>query len=535
VGSQRRPIERQGGGPSAAPQDRRPRGLPDSWRALHQAAGNRAVGNLLQRREAPKPAADAPTKDELLLAKQWVVFCASRGRAPKPTTAVPKRYAASMQVLLDAIIGPEEGKKEDPQTIGEARAFLRRLRADHDRLDPKGDTSPFNAAALALERAEINKAGGPGAFHRAGATELDVGRTLAYIGTEAREELAEAQKWGYTLPPRFATLGDEADARFKSASRGWDRGAPSGERAVTPGDEQALVGFRDDALALIGKMRARRAADIYRLRVAEAEELRESAAKQLAELRVQIADQRHALFMAGETSALKKLHTATGDIVRAIGDIEDAAGIITKRVEMVNKVATAFEGGKAPINLPKLPSGITDAVSMVKKAHSKITTALELVDLIGPAKTSFDDGMKYLKAIDMGLDTFADKHPVLAVYSKMYLGPALKVCIKNLGVLAARYKSQNRAVISHGMPNAVQWNVEPGGEPMYRWLVGLFKVGHTTPLPDAVYEYLDDHEDDISAAVRDAMPGSRISINGWAHRNRYLIWEAMYGSARPPA
>jgi hypothetical protein len=135
----------------------------------------------------------------------------------------------------------------------------------------------------------------------------------------------------------------------------------------------------------------------------------------------------------------------------------------------------------------------------------------------------------------MALDTFSDKHPVLAIYTKMYLGPALKVCIKNLGVLAAMRKSQNRTAIGLGMPNAVSWGVEPGGEAMYYWLVGIFKKGPDTPLPDSVYEFVDDHDADISAAVRDSMPGSRISINGWAHRNRYLIWEAMYGSARPPA
>jgi hypothetical protein len=538
VGSERRPVGRDKAAGRGAPAAARPQGLPDSWRALHGAVGNRAVGKMLQRRptqQAEKPAADVATREEVLLAKEWVAYCASRGRSAKPTRAVPKRYAAFMQVLLDAIMGPEEGKQEDELNIGEARAFLRRLRADHDRVDPKGDTSAFNAAELALRRAEINKAGGAGAFHRAGATELDVGRTLAYVGTEAREELAEAKKWGYTLPPRFATLGDEADARFKTASRGWDRGAPSGERSVSAADEDALVGFRDDALELIGKMRARRAADIHRVRQAEAEALRENAAKQLAEMRVLLADRRHALFMAGETGELKKLHEATGSIVRAIGEIEDAAAIITSRVETVNKVATAFEGGKPVINLPKLPSGITDAVGMVKKAHSKITTALEVLDLIGPAKTSFDEGMKYLKGIDMALDAFSDKHPVLKIYTAMYLGPALKVCIKNLGVLAAMRKSQNRTAIGLGMPDAVSWGVEPGGEPMYRWLVGIFRKGTDTPLPDSVYDFLDENDSAISAAVRDSMPGSKISINGWAHRNRFLIWEAMYGSARPPA
>ena len=57
--------------------------------------------------------------------------------------------------------------------------------------------------------------------------------------------------------------------------------------------------------------------------------------------------------------------------------------------------------------------------------------------------------------------------------------------------LAAIRKSQNRGAISEGMPDAVSWGVEPGGEAMYRWLVGIFKKGTDTPLPDSAQYLMD--------------------------------------------
>jgi hypothetical protein len=533
VGSGRRTVELdQGhGGPGTGARRRPP--LPEAWRAVNGAVGNRQIGRMLQRAPTAtaKPSADQATREEVLLAEEWIVYLARRGLTPKPTKAPPARYAAALQDVLDAIFGAE-GKK-DADTIARARGFLKALKAEHQRVAGQAETYAFSLAEVALERADANRKGEAGGFGREGATQLDLAQTLAMIWTEADEELAADKAAGYTIPARLETLGKEAQGRFETARRGWDRGAPSGETLISAIDEQGLVAFRGDAMALIGSMRAKRVADEYRARQAEAEALRATADRQLAELRVLLADRRHGLYMAGEKGKLKQLHEATGEITRAIDDVKHAAAIITDRVDTLNKI-TEFTSGKTVINLPKLPKGVTDAAKLVKTAHDKIGKALELLDLMGPSKTSFDEGLKYLKGVDMAIDQLSGKNPVLAIYVNSYLGPALKNCIKQLGELAGMFKSQNRGAISAGMPNAVHWAIEPGGEAMYYWLVGLFRQGPDAPLPDAVYSYLDDQDDDISAAVNDPMPGSRGSINGWAHRNRYAIWEAMYGSARPP-
>jgi hypothetical protein len=303
---------------------------------------------------------------------------------------------------------------------------------------------------------------------------------------------------------------------------------------LTPVDERALVGFRTDALKLIAQMRSKRVADESHARQREAEALREAADRQLAEVRVLLADRRHALYMAGEKGKLNELHEATGDITRAIDDVKHAAGIITERVDTINKIAKTLDGGKALINLPSLPTGLPDAVKLVQTAHAKIGKALELLDLLGASKTSFDEGLKYLKGVEMAVEEFSDKDPVLSIYVKSYLGPALKTCIAQLGQLAGMVRSQNRSAINAGMPDAVNWNVEPGGVAMYAWMVGIFKQGATAPISDPVLSYLDDQDDDISAAVDDRIPSGRNAINEWGVRNRYAIWESLYGSARPP-
>jgi hypothetical protein len=481
---------------------------------------------------AAKPAADQATREDVRLAEDWVIYLARRGLGAKPTTAPPARYASGLQALLDAIFGAE-GKKDD-DLVAQARAFLKTLKADHDRLDAHAETSAFSLAELALERADVNRRGGAGAFGREGATQLDVGQTLAMISTEADAELAADKAAGYIIPARLETLGKEAQGRYDAARRTWDRGAPGTEKLITPVDEQALVGFRTDALNLIAQMRSKRVADESHARQREAEALRDAADRQLAEVRVLLADRRHALYMAGAKGKLKQLHEATGDITRAIDDVKHAASIITDRVDLINNVAKSLEGGKAIINLPSLPKGVTDAAKLVKTAHDKIGKALELLDLLGASKTSFDEGLKYLKGVEMAVEELSGKDPVLSIYVSSYLGPALKTCIAQLGALAGMYKSQNRGAISAGMPNAVNWAVEPGGEAMYAWIVGIFKQGADAPITDPVFSYLDDQDDDISAAVNDRMPGSRGPINAWAARNRYAIWEALYGSARPP-
>lgn len=137
----------------------------------------------------------------------------------------------------------------------------------------------------------------------------------------------------------------------------------------------------------------------------------------------------------------------------------------------------------------------------------------------------------------MALDHFAGKvgNPIFAVYVNSYLRPAIQNCVAQLGKIAGIISAQNRAALDAGHPEFVtNWNVEPGGEHVYLFLAQVFKAGGAAAIDDAAWDYLRDNADELEAAVGERLPGERRTVGAWAQRNRFLLWEAFYGSTRPP-
>jgi hypothetical protein len=480
------------------------------------------------------------TRAEVEAAEAWVLYIAQRGRSNRPTVGLPDRYKTFLAAFNDAVFGAQDDKVKRP--VSDAKFFLKTLRGLHEELVGTRDYKVFELADLALKRGAANarREGGEAAFAETGATELDLARTLSVIQSRAEEELAGAKEMGYTIPEGLAKLGGQASARYERARKGWSHGAPGVETFITPADEADLVKFRDEALATIASMHSKRAADLARYHQAEAEALEAAAEKHLTELRAILADRRRALFMAGKKGELAKLHEAAGKVVGVVEEMKAAAREVTSRVDTLNSIAqlTSKSGDKL-INLPELPkglAGLTGVADKLKGANEKLGKVLELLDLAGPSKTKLDEGLKYLKGVDMALDHFSGKlNPVFAVYVNAYLRPCIQNCVAQLGKIAGIISSQNRAAIGEGHPEFVtNWYVEPGGEGAYLFLAQVFKVGGAAAINDEAWSYFRDHDDDLAAAVGEALPSSRRSLGAWAHRNRYALWESFYGSTRPP-
>jgi hypothetical protein len=546
MGIERQEGQRASGRSGSAPPRKGRRTPEQSAIVLAGAIGNRAMGNVLQRQptaaaEKPTPATGLmPTRAEVEAAEAWVLYIAQRGRSARPTQGLPDRYKTFLAAFNDAVFGAQDDKAKHP--VADARFFLRTLRELHDELVGSRDYKVFDLADIALKRAAANarREGGEGAFAETGATELDLARTLSVIQSRAEEELAGAKEMGYTIPEGLAKLGGQASARYERARKGWNQGAPGPETFITPAEEADLVKFRDEALTTIASMHGKRAADLARYHQAEADALEAAAEKHLTELRAILADRRRALFMAGKKSELAKLHEAAGQIVGVVEEMKAAAREVTSRVDTLNTIAqlTSKSGDKL-VNLPELPKGLKGLMGVADKlkgANEKLGKVLELLDLAGPSKTKLDEGLKYLKGVDMALDHFSGKlNPVFAVYVNSYLRPCIQNCVAQLGKIAGIISEQNRAAIGAGHPEYVtNWYVEPGGEGAYLFLAQVFKVGGAAGINDEAWEYFRDHDDDLAAAVGEAMPSSRRTLGSWAHRNRYALWESFYGSTRPP-
>ena len=482
------------------------------------------------------------TPADLTAAEAWVRYIALRGNSPAPSMAVPARYRGVLASVQSAVGGPGPiPAKElvlDDLAFGEARTVLGRLRADHVRLTPKASFDVYDLADIAIERGQANFRGGANTFE-GGATQVDQGQVLLSIVGAANDEVRSATDAGYTVPKALAELPSEAQAQFDAARKGWDRDAPSNTKLTTPTDEVDLVEFINHAVEVINSMRGRRVADLARARDRDADEIREAADKQLIELQTLLADKRRAAFMAGDEDALKKVHSALGQVVSAIDETKEAAAHITDQVDRLNEAAKLFsKKGAALINLPKMPASISAAAGKLASANKKLGKVIEILELVGPAKTQLDEGLKTLKGIDMALDHWAGKaNPVFAAYITAYLGPGIRACMRGIGTIAGIMSRQNRDIIEQGDPRFlahVQWSVEPGGEAAYLFLAQVFKAGGAAAMSDAAWDYFSDHRDDLSAAVGDPMPKGRRSVPGWASRNRLALWQSFYGSAKPP-
>jgi hypothetical protein len=547
MGTERQGRHRVAEAGGSAPPPRRSRTVEQSALALAGAIGNRAMGKVLQRQPAPAAEKTTPMKswavsrEEVEAAEAWILYIAQRGRVPRPSKGLPDRYKDSLAAFNDAVFGAQDDKKKHP--VADAKFMLRTLRGLHDELVGTKDYRAYELADLALQRAAANarREGGEAAFDVTGATELDLGRTLSVIQTRAEEELAGAKEMGYNIPEDLAKLGGQSAARFEKARKGWKQGAPGTETYITPTEEADLVSFRDAALATIAAMHSKRAADLARRHEAEAEAIQAAAEKHLTELRAIMADRRRALFMAGKTSDLQKLREAAGQVTGVVDEMKAAAQEITSRVDTLNTIAQmTSKSGEKLINLPELPKGLSGLIGVsdkLKSANAKLGKILDVLDLAGPSKTSLDEGLKYLKGIDMALDHFSGKvgNPIFAVYVNAYLRPCIQNCVAQLGKIAGIISAQNRSLIGGGQAALItNWNVEPGGEGAYLFLAQVFKVGGAAAINDEAWAYFRDHDDDLEAAVGQAMPRERRVLGVWAHRNRYALWESFYGSTTPP-
>jgi hypothetical protein len=392
---------------------------------------------------------------------------------------------------------------------------------------PKGSPAPEAAGG---EKPDPNPFPG-------GLSQVDRGQLLLQVISAANNELAAARDAGYQIPKGLVDIAAEAQDRFDTEQAGWDRGAPKTTSMASSAEAEAFAEFLRDAVDEVNSMASRRAADIARARGQEAEALRAAADRQLADLQVTIADQRRAAFKARDKNLLDKVHEALGHVTSAVNDTKDAAAIVTSRVDQVNAaVAMVGKSGMKAITIPKVPESFSGLADKLVSANEKIGKVIELLDLVTPAGTKLEGGIKYLQAVDLALEKFAGKsaNPFISTYVNYYLSPGIKNCVASLRAIANIQSSENRGLIEQGNTDAVQWNVEEGGVAVYGYLLLVRKSGAGAPINDPAWTFFSTRRAELSSAVKDKMPKDRASISAWTAKNWQAVWESFYGSTRPP-
>lgn len=244
----------------------------------------------------------------------------------------------------------------------------------------------------------------------------------------------------------------------------------------------------------------------------------------------------------GALSVGRALRTLAADITTDIMGLPLASGTKIYVDHWTSQIGTPkitiINVGKYTAKLNKLGRGL-----------SALNVVLTIADRSKKA-TAAEQGMKDLSdAVHIGTDLFSASPlaapPHFALYSTLYLKPALKVIAKQIGVLVENLSDINRVAVEV-TGDLMYPNAEPGGQEMFDLLV---KVMHAEDeagfpaLPSRVKEYLFDHREKLSTGAEadvptegslfwkhlDAAAGRR-----WLFANRKRIWAMFYGSMKVP-
>lgn len=328
------------------------------------------------------------------------------------------------------------------------------------------------------------------------------------LDTRAREWADEVHSWAEFYAASTATTLTDEDRR--RAHERIDEGAKLREeiRWVADAPKRAEL---------------RRAA-------AEAEALAEEVRK----LAPRMADTARAAFKAGDEDLLASLADITGNVT----DI--GLGIH----ELSRKIAETVASTKG-IELPAV-SKYTGALDKLNKGLATINLALSLTGEKG--KTELDEGLRWV-GIAAGafssLGTIVGLPAHMGLYANLYLVPLTKACIAGVQRIAEYIHEENKSWVElFGEPG--NYNVEPGGKPMWQFMVAVMKSAKETDVPkppEAVVEYLDDHQDAFEAGVgQEAMPTKgwifksldADALRGWIFHRRKQLWAMLYGSMKVP-
>jgi hypothetical protein len=191
----------------------------------------------------------------------------------------------------------------------------------------------------------------------------------------------------------------------------------------------------------------------------------------------------------------------------------------------------------------------TEKLGTLGRGLSALNIALTIADRSKKA-TEAEQGMKDVSdAVSIGTDLISASSlsapPHFALYSTLYLKPALKIIAKQIGVLVENLSDVNRVSVEV-TGDLMYPNAEPGGQEMFDLMV---KVMHAEDesgfpeLPSGVKEYLFDHREKLSIGAEADVPTEGIffwkhldGLEGrrWLFANRKRVWAMFYGSMKVP-
>lgn len=188
---------------------------------------------------------------------------------------------------------------------------------------------------------------------------------------------------------------------------------------------------------------------------------------------------------------------------------------------------------------------------LVDKASKVYSLYSNSADLLSEGKTGMAKSIKSIKSVvaiagatSSLIKTSNGLNLALSPLQEAIMEKALQALAKLIEV--ARHI--NRDMIERGEYHLVNWELEPGGRPLFDFMMQVMAAGSAAdipvPVPSAVSDYMVGNQSDIeeAAAGGEEMPTSgwlwweevdNAAIAKWVFKHRENLWAIFYGSTKP--
>jgi hypothetical protein len=201
-------------------------------------------------------------------------------------------------------------------------------------------------------------------------------------------------------------------------------------------------------------------------------------------------------------------------------------------------------------NLDVPPIGkLAAGLAKLNKGISAINLALSMRGESG--KTELDKGINgigFAAGAFSSLGTLFGVSAHIGMYANLYLVPLTKACLEGVAKLGELMHEQNKTwVEAFGAPG--NYMVEPGGEPMWRYMTSVMKAKSSKSVAepsDEVAAYFFEHRGKFDIGVNATASWATMPIEGvwglrkldkakftqWIFNNRHAVWAMLYGSMK---
>lgn len=367
-----------------------------------------------------------------------------------------------------------------------------------------------------------------------------------------------------------AALGDEASVPaivYNTQYEGQQNAATMRAGGTAQADDVSY----NDALNWFDKFRSAMSsaeaarAVVARAKVAAMQAAAERALEENEKLLPLVEEKRRQAYLNQDSSLLSDLWDISTAIYGAIAGLTPAIND-ARDLEMQLANGAVIAAAQAGPNVGKvaadyrLPDRSVWGPRMVtfNKAIGLVQVVQNTAALMGSGKTQASEAGEHIKAAVGLTSAVANLVPLagsLGLEMSTTIPFMVDKCMLALGKVQQISHDINKDLIETGDYDHVNWAVEPGGRPMFDFMLQVMAAGSAdgvpTPVPAGVAKYFVENRDDIATGVggketkdRNAVPTQRSwvfwreadqsKLPAWVFGHRSDLWTIFYGDIQPP-